>query len=204
MADLSNAKNSVCIGVLSDTHIPDRVGDLHPDILPIFREHQVDLIIHAGDISTPDVLQRLEDVAPVQAVRGNRDWWRIRYLPTIKEIRIKEAMIVITHGYGNLISYFWDKLPYWIFGYRYERFVRKFSKLEQNFDVIIFGHSHRPENRWVDGRLFFNPGSAYDQVHKDQGPSIGLIEIDDSPSIRSEIVHLTPMKWHKSQWIENK
>lgn len=200
----TNSKNLIRIGVLSDTHIPDRVGELHPDILPIFRKRKVDLIIHAGDISIPTVLQRLEKIAPVHAVRGNRDWWRIRYLPTIKEITIKEVKILISHGYGNIFSYLWDKIPYGLLGYNYERFVRKFSKLEQDFDVIIFGHSHRQENRWEEGRLFFNPGSAYDPSQKHLGPSIGLIEIGDNKTIKSEIVHLTPMRWIKNQWIEIK
>ncbi|MBW6475409.1 MAG: metallophosphoesterase family protein, partial [Anaerolineaceae bacterium] len=53
-------KDVVRIGVLSDTHIPDRVGALHPDILPAFKEMGVELIIHAGDISSPVVLRQLE------------------------------------------------------------------------------------------------------------------------------------------------
>jgi putative phosphoesterase len=190
------------IGVLSDTHIPDRVRDLHPEILPTFQKLKVDLIIHAGDISIPEVLQRLEEVAPVQAVRGNRDWWRIRYLPTIKEIIIKEVKVFITHGHGNLFSYIWDKFPYWILGYKFERFVKKFLKLEQDFDVIIFGHSHQPENRWVEGRLYFNPGSTYDPLQKQLGPSIGLIKIGERKAIQSEIIYLTPMRWDKNQWIK--
>ncbi len=204
MLETSNVKKNVLIGVLSDTHIPDRVGDLHPDIIPIFRKQKVDLIIHAGDISIPDVLKKLEKVAPVQAVRGNRDWWRIRQLPTVNEIIINEVKILITHGYGNLISYFWDKLPHWLLGYRFERFVKKFSKLEQDFDVIIFGHSHRSENRWVEGKLYFNPGSGYDHSQHQQGPSIGLIEIKAHKDIHTEIVYLRPMRWCKNKWIEGK
>jgi putative phosphoesterase len=200
----SRTRNLIRIGVLSDTHIPDRVGDLHPDVLPFFKKRQVDLIIHAGDISIPDVLRRLEEIAPVHAVRGNRDWWRIKQLPATKEIRLNEVKILITHGYGNLYSYFWDKIPYWFTGYRYERFIKKFSKLDQEFDVIIFGHSHRPENRWEEGKLYFNPGSAYDQVQNHLGPSIGLIEIDDKQSIQSEIIYLTPMRWRNNRWVENK
>jgi len=204
LVERTKLENPIRIGVLSDTHIPDRVGDFHPDVLPTIQKLNVDLIIHAGDISIPDVLQRLEQIAPVHAVRGNRDWWQIRNLPTFKEITLKEVKILITHGYGNLFSYLWDKIPNWLFGYRYEHFVKKFSKLGQNFDIIIFGHSHRPENRWKDGRLYFNPGSAYDPSQKQLGPSIGLIEIGEGKFIKSEIIYLTAMKWVKNHWTRDK
>jgi hypothetical protein len=190
------------IGVIADTHIPDRVGALHPDILPTFKERGVELIIHAGDISSPDVIRQLEQVALVQAVMGNRDWWRFKNLPAVKVITIKEVRILITHGHGHFFSYIWDKFPYWIWGYKFERFVKKFSKLNQDFDIVIFGHSHRPENRVLDGRLYFNPGSAYDRLRNQSGPSIGVIEIRDWKAIRSEIIRLRGMKWRGGKWVE--
>ena len=190
------------IGVIADTHIPDRVGALHPDILPTFKERGVELIIHAGDISSPDVIRQLEQVALVQAVMGNRDWWRFKNLSAVKVITIKEVRILITHGHGHFFSYIWDKFPYWIWGYKFERFVKKFSKLNQDFDIVIFGHSHRPENRVLDGRLYFNPGSAYDRLRNQSGPSIGVIEIRDWKAIRSEIIRLRGMKWRGGKWVE--
>ena len=183
------------IGVIADTHIPDRVGALHPDILPIFKERGVELIIHAGDISCPIVIRQLETIAPVQAVMGNRDWWRFTNLPALKVITIKDVKILITHGHGHFFSYVWDKFPYWILGYKFERFVKKFSHIKQDFNVVIFGHSHRSENRWVKGRLYFNPGSAYDPMKNHIGPSIGLIEIGEGQEIRTEIIRLRRMKW---------
>jgi hypothetical protein len=66
-----NNEPIVRIGVLADTHIPDRAKELHPDIIPIFQQHEVDRIIHAGDICVPSVLEQLTKVAPVDAVRGN-------------------------------------------------------------------------------------------------------------------------------------
>ena len=191
----------VRIGVLADTHVPDRVGDLHPDILPIFQQHQVDLIIHAGDISIPAVLEKLESVAPVEAVQGNRDWWRMKELPPSKNISIKEVKLLITHGHGHFFSYLWDKVPYWLLGYRFERFVRKFSRMQLDFDIVIFGHSHRPENRWVDGKLYFNPGSAYDPLWNHQGPSIGVIEVGKGKQVDSRVIRLTEMRWKAGKWV---
>lgn len=193
-------KDVVRIGVLSDTHIPDRVGALHPDILPTFKKKGVELIIHAGDISSPDVIHQLEQVAPVQAVQGNRDWWRFKELPALKVITIKEVKILITHGHGHLFSYIWDKFPNWILGYQFERFVKKFTKYQTDFDIVIFGHSHHPENRMLDGRLYFNPGSAYDPLRNHSGPSIGLIEIGEG-SVSAQIIQLRGMKWQGRKWV---
>lgn len=190
------------IGVISDTHIPDRVRALHPDILPIFKKKGVDLIIHAGDITCPDVIRQLEQIAPVQAVMGNRDWWRFKNLPAQKVIEFKGVKILITHGHGHFFSYLWDKFPYWILGYRFERFVKKFTQLEQDFDVVIFGHSHRPENRWVSGRLYFNPGSAYDPLRNHCGPTIGVIEIREGKKFDSEIIHLKILGRKHGKWVE--
>lgn len=190
------------IGVISDTHIPDRVGALHPDILPTFIEKGVDLIIHAGDISSPDVIRQLEEIAPVQAVQGNRDWWRFKDLPAQKIISITNVKILITHGHGHLFSYIWDKFPNWILGYKFVRFVKKFSKLNQEFDIVIFGHSHRSENRWVDGKLYFNPGSAYEPLKNYSGSSIGLIEIGEGKEITAQIIRLRGLKWRGGEWME--
>jgi putative phosphoesterase len=195
-------KEIVCIGVLSDTHIPDRVGDLHPDIIPIFQEHKVDVIIHAGDITIPYVLEKLKEVAPVQAVMGNRDWWRLKKLPHSKNLTMKQVKILLTHGHGNLFSYIFDKFPHWILGYRFEHFAQKFTKLNLDFDIVIFGHSHYPEKRWVEGRLFFNPGSAYDPLRDHSGPSIGLIEIKGKGEIQTQIIKLKELRWKRGMWVE--
>lgn len=189
------------IGVIADTHIPDRVGALHPDILATFKEKGVELIIHAGDISSPDVIRQLEQVAPVQAVMGNRDWWRFKELPAMKVITIKGVRILITHGHGHFFSYVWDKFPYWVLGYKFERFVKKFSQMKHEFDIVVFGHSHHPENRWVEGRLYFNPGSAYDPLRNRSGPSIGVIEIGGGKRIEAKIIHLRGLKLKRGNWI---
>lgn len=201
MAD-DTPSRSIRIGVLSDTHVPDRVGELHPDILSSFKELNVDLIIHAGDICIPAVLQTLETIAPVVAVQGNRDWWQIKQLPSHKIINIKEVKILITHGHGHLLTYLWDKVPYWLLGYQFERFVKKFSKWEPDFDIVIFGHSHRAENRWIGSRLYFNPGSAYEPMQNHQGPTIGLLEINERKSIDAKIVFLRKLLWRGGKWVE--
>lgn len=197
-----NTLRSIRIGVISDTHVPDRVSALHPDIIPSFKELNVNMIVHAGDISSPVVIRQLEEAAPVHYVQGNRDWWRFKDLPAEKWLNINEVRIMISHGHGRLSTYLWEKIPIIFFGYRFERFYKKFSKAINEFDIVIFGHSHRAENKWVDGKLFFNPGSASDFGYLKQGPSIGLIEIFPGKHVKARIIKLKEKKWRRGSWID--
>ena len=71
MNDTDTHKLSCTIGIISDTH-----GLLRPEVYEAF--HHVDRIIHAGDIGNENILQKLENIAPVTAVRGNMDGRTIR------------------------------------------------------------------------------------------------------------------------------
>lgn len=154
--------DSVKIGVISDTHIPDKAGVIPQAILDGFKG--VDMIIHAGDLVDLSVLGQLKAVcANVKAVWGNMDPDEVRGRLTEKEIiAAGKYRIGLMHGYGapnNLI----------------ELLSRAFK--DDNVDVIIFGHSHAPFCQKVGGKLFFNPGSATDKVFSPYN-SYGLIEIN--------------------------
>ena len=69
------------LGVISDTHIPDRTPQLNPRVLEVFQQARVTQILHAGDIMVQSVLDELATIAPVQAVCGNRDIWNLKHLP---------------------------------------------------------------------------------------------------------------------------
>ena len=120
------------IGVISDTH-----GLMRPEVHKAFR--RVDLILHAGDIGSPDVLKELQRMAPVTAVRGNNDkgGWA-RSIPEREELRILASRIYMIHD------------------------VKEITTLREvtGFDVVVSGHSHRPSIETRDGILFLNPGSA--------------------------------------------
>jgi putative phosphoesterase len=105
------------LGIISDTHIPDRARRLHPQVLPLFREAGVSAILHAGDVSSPGVLKQLGEVAPVVAVRGNRDWVLMRRLPLIQQLTFGSISIVLTHGHGRWQEYLLDKADYLLNGY---------------------------------------------------------------------------------------
>ena len=179
------------IGVIADTHIPDRAQQLPQVALDVFAEAQVDAILHAGDISLRHVLKQLGQIAPVHAVRGNRDLL-ITGLPLHRTLQFEGVTVGLTHGHGSWRAYLGDKLRYLIFGpdsfHIYEqRALRAFPDV----DIVVFGHNHTPLNDQRDQRLLFNPGSAT-RPNPWLGsipPSVGLLHID-GPEFKAEIVSL--------------
>jgi putative phosphoesterase len=119
------------IGVISDTH-----GLLRAEAVDALRGSE--LIIHAGDVGKPEILDQLAAIAPVKAIRGNVDTqpWA-RRLP---ETRVVEA----------------DGMRLFIIHDRKQLAIPDRGK----YAAIISGHSHKPGIDWTDGKLFLNPGSA--------------------------------------------
>lgn len=149
------------IGVVSDTHIPAKGTGLPSELLKALKG--CDLILHAGDLIDLSTIEELKKIARVEAVYGNMDLPRVRSILKDKKIlNVAEKKICIMHGYGrpdNLIE------------------VLKEEFLEQKPDIIVFGHSHVPMNEYINGVLFFNPGSATDTVFAPYR-SYGIIEIN--------------------------
>lgn len=177
------------LGVIADTHVPDRKRHLNPAILPIFRDAGVEAILHAGDISVPDVLQQLEQVAPVYAVRGNRDWVRLGDLPFGKLLSFDGTSIVLVHGHGRLREYLVDKLHYAVHGMQVKRYQDRLLKAYTQATVIVYGHLHIPCNQWINGQLLFNPGSACCSA-KRYPPSVGLLQIHSGGEVQGKIIEL--------------
>ncbi len=179
------------LGVVADTHIPDRRRTLHPEVLPTFEQAGVTHILHAGDISVPRVLSELEQVAPVSAVRGNRDWVRLRELPLTLTLTFEQITIGLTHGHGSVFSYLMDKVNYlrrgpMSFGVIKERAL---SLLPPDVDVVIFGHNHSAYNQIEEGKLIFNPGSSCCTAPRHSPASVGLLHIDGQ-QVEGQIVEL--------------
>lgn len=180
------------IGVIADTHVPDRGRCLPKQALDIFRQAKVTRIIHAGDISILSALDPLREIAPVVAVRGNRDLLLIKKLPTKLSITVEQVTIGITHGHGSWPRYIRDRTRLLFFP------PKKFSYHENiashifpNTKVVVLGHSHAPANHWLDDQLIFNPGSpAYpNPAVRNLKPSIGLLHINGH-NVEGEIVFL--------------
>lgn len=149
------------IGVLSDTHIPDRAKALPEALLNDFRK--VAMIIHSGDLADSTVLTQLAQVCPnVHAVQGNMDTEALKAkLPLSEIITVDKIRIGVAHGYGP--------------AHRIMETVRKIFQ-EDNVQVIVFGHSHAPLNQMRDGILYFNPGSPTDTIFAPYN-SYGILEV---------------------------
>lgn len=146
------------LGVISDTH-----GLIRPEAIEALRG--VDLIVHAGDVGGPDVLEALRALAPLTAVRGNNDRgdWAAA-LPETAVVEVEGSHLYLLHDVGLL-----DLDP-----------------AAAGFAAVIAGHSHKPRNELRDGVLWFNPGSA--------GPrrfrlpiAVGHLQVAHG-SVRGEIV----------------
>ncbi len=159
------------IGVISDTHIP------HFKKLPeVIWEHfaEVELIIHAGDLSILSVIDELETIAPVVAVQGNIEHEEVVLkLPIKREIEVGHCRIGIVHILGESSN-------------RVKLARREFPDAR----VVVYGHSHIPYNHEHEGQLLFNPGSVTDRRRQPKC-SIGLLYVDDeSKGVQGEIVWL--------------
>jgi len=153
------------IGLLSDTHVPHRLAALPSAVFE--RLAGVDLILHAGDLDDPIVLDDLSQIAPVQAVRGNRHlqspWPNDQRLPLFLDLEIEGQRIIVTHGHLSLWNNILDK--FWLLIPRYEGAVnrylmRRVSHAFPGANVYVFGHTHRALIEWHDGALFVNPGAV--------------------------------------------
>ena len=178
-------------GVIADTHVPDRFDQVSPDILSFFHQSRVNAILHAGDISSPLVIETLQRIAPVHAVRGNRDWAFGKGLPYSKELNLAGVAVGLTHGHGGLRRYLIEKVKFIRSGYDFENYRSYLLELFPRSKVIVFGHTHRPENRWEDGRLIFNPGAAFPCKENGYHVQAGLLRIYGAGRVEAEIIQLS-------------
>jgi putative phosphoesterase len=147
------------IGLISDTHVPVAMDYLWPQVYDAFRG--VDLIMHGGDLMVPDVIDWLEEIAPVMAVQGNGDYtgWERSVAPT--DPRLSEAKVLavdLPHGRTLRIGLVHDfQLPEAPPLRTVHEQMRHYFREPVN--VIVRGSTHRAEVLTVKGVLIVNPGS---------------------------------------------
>ena len=126
-----NTDKGIVVGVVSDSH-----GLLRPEVIEAL--HGCDRILHAGDIGKPEVIQKLELLAPVTAIRGNVDRgdWADAW-PETERFELQAQRFYMLHNLRDL----------------------DFDPGSQGIDVVISGHSHKPHQYRKDGVLYLNPGS---------------------------------------------
>ena len=177
------------LGLISDTHIPDRVPRINPRALQVFQQAGVQQILHAGDIMSQVVLDELAQVAPVQAVRGNREIWNLKHITSHLQLEIDGVRIGLTHGHGKMYNYLSEKFDIAIKGKRVGRYLQRVVADFPKAQVIVFGHLHVAGILNLEGKLVINPGSASCPFSRSLKPSVGLLYIE-SGQARAEIVEL--------------
>ena len=148
------------IGLISDTH-----GLVRPEALKALEG--VELIVHAGDIGKPEVLDRLQAIAPLAAIKGNNDTapWA-RRIPEILDLHVKDRNLRVIHNVRDSES----------------------NLRAAGIDVVISGHSHKPLVQTRDNVLFVNPGSAGPRRFK-LPVTVGLLLLQNA-DVHAEIIQL--------------
>ena len=152
------------IGVLSDTH-----GLLREEVLAALKG--CDAILHGGDINRQEILDRLEEIAPVYVVRGNNDKDWAEHLPLFLDMTLFSLAIYMTHKKKDL--------PGDLSGY----------------GLVVYGHSHRYDQKTVGDTLLLNPGSCGPRRFN-QEITMALVTVSDGGQIRElkriDIPHTKP------------
>jgi putative phosphoesterase len=169
------------IGVLADTHVPEQLARIPAQAMEVLRDRSVSTILHAGDICHPSVLRELSEIAPVVAVRGNRDllWPGNWKLPYLRVVEFEGMRVGLIHGHPGLGAYLRGKLA---LKQRFDHPQSIEQRLARRFappvSVIVYGHSHIPRVERVGGVLMLNPGSLAPAHFTNLGATLALLKIE--------------------------
>lgn len=155
-----NSNKNIEIGVISDTH-----NLLRSEATTALQGS--DLIIHAGDIGSLQILENLKKIAPIVVVRGNNDkesW--AEEIPIFEIIKLNDISIYVIHDIKDA----------------------NINTLKEEVKIIISGHSHKPSINERDGIIYLNPGSAGPRRFK-LPVTVAKIKILDT-NIKAEIIEL--------------
>jgi putative phosphoesterase len=141
------------IGLISDTH-----GLVRPAVHEALKG--VELILHAGDVGGPEILDELRLIAPVRAVFGNTDPPGAPYLSETIDVEIGGVRIHVSHG---------DEVG----SPNPERLAARYDS-----EVVVYGHTHRQMVTQLNGQLFVNPGAAGPRRFK-LSASVGILTINE-------------------------
>lgn len=146
------------IGVISDTH-----GLLRPEVLERLRGCEV--IVHGGDINRQEILDKLEQIAPVYAVRGNNDKEWAKNLPETLRLDLFGMRILMIHN------------------------KKEVPKDLSGIDAVIYGHSHRYEEKHIENRLWLNPGSCGPRRFM-QPITMAILKIEENGALSVEKIEI--------------
>lgn len=148
------------IGIISDTH-----GLLRPEVAAALADCEA--ILHGGDINKPAILEALNRIAPTYVVRGNNDKEWAKELP--------ETLQVCLYGVRFFMVHNKKRIP---------------KEGLKDTDVIVYGHSHKYEEKHEGGRLYINPGSCGPRRFT-QPITFALLEVGDDGAYKVKKVEIT-------------
>ncbi len=154
--------------VIADTHMPRRARALPEGLIPHLQ--RADLILHAGDLIAPTLLEELAAYAPTRAVQGNLDPPEAG-LPETLEFQFGGVRVAVIHDSGSRKG-------------RRNRMRRRFPEAR----VVVFGHSHVPWLEDEDGLMLLNPGSPTDR-RRQPDHTFALLRVEDG-EVAAEILAL--------------
>lgn len=147
------------IGLISDTHIPERADKIPEKVFEVFKD--VEMIMHAGDLVSRDVIEELEKIAPTICVQGNMDRMYGQKLPKREIITLENFTIGLDHG---------EVYP------RGDTQQLKYIGMEMGVDVLVTGHTHTPFIKELDNMVLLNPGSP--TVPRMSDPTVMLVNLN--------------------------
>jgi uncharacterized protein len=174
------------IGVIADTHVPRSQRQLPAALTRAFAG--VDIILHAGDVCTLDVLRSLQNqFALTMAVHGERDDDDVQhYLESQQVVEFASRRVGLIHGHQMTATSWWQRL--WMGADRLEAAVHAgLVGAFEGVDCIVYGHTHQPHVEMHGGVLYFNPGPA--APVDGRRPSVGLLDIGEE-SLTGRIIYL--------------
>ncbi|MBD3195670.1 MAG: YfcE family phosphodiesterase [Candidatus Lokiarchaeota archaeon] len=165
---MNDEKNDeLVIGILSDTHIPSRGPNIPQEIIKDFKEKDIDFLFHLGDFTQAKVYSDLIELFgkdKVIAIAGNMDDNELsKSLPSSRDLTLYGYKIFLTHGFGG---------PKGVI-----RRLNNHYDLSQ-YDIVVFGHIHKPVNKKKDKILYINPGSPTDKRFTDVN-TYGILRLSE-------------------------
>jgi uncharacterized protein len=163
----------VRVVVLADTHAPRRWKTCPPPVAARLR--RADLILHAGDVCTADVLAELAAYAPVRAVLGNNDGPDVAGwgAPPALELDLDGLPVAMIHDSGDAKG-------------RLARMRRRFPRAR----LVVYGHSHIPLDQAAGQLRIFNPGSPTDRRRQPHG-TVGVLRVEAGRLVEARIEQVT-------------
>lgn len=161
------------IGIISDTH-----GLLRPEVEETLQGCEA--ILHGGDVNKPEIIEKLNRIAPTYVVRGNNDKEWAGKLPETLTVSLCGIRFYMVHN---------------------KKYIPKREEDLKDVDIIVYGHSHKYEEKQENGRLLLNPGSCGPRRFT-QPITFAVLAVEDDGAYKVEKVEVAHPNGRKSLSME--